>query len=86
MVHPQPLRRELPEEVKQLVASGCEIRLHGYAHEGAYQLTPVQGRDVLMRCIEIVQNLKGKKPVSYRALLYQLRESTLDLLEEFSFE
>jgi peptidoglycan/xylan/chitin deacetylase (PgdA/CDA1 family) len=75
-----------PEEVKQVVASGCEIGLHGYAHEGAYQLTPEQERDVLVKCIEISQNLTGKKPVGYRAPLYQLRESTLDLLEEFGFE
>lgn len=75
-----------PDEVKQVVASGCEIGLHGYAHEGAYQLTPDQERDVLTRCMEIAQNLTGKKPVGYRAPLYQLRESTLDLLEEFGFE
>lgn len=75
-----------PEEVKQVVASGCEVGLHGYAHEGAYQLTPEQERDVLVRCMEIAQSLTGKKPVGYRAPLYQLRESTLDLLEEFGFE
>ncbi|PLB48236.1 polysaccharide deacetylase family protein [Aspergillus steynii IBT 23096] len=75
-----------PDEVKQVVDSGCEIGLHGYAHEGAYQLTPEQERDVLVRCIEVAQGLTGKKPVGYRAPLYQLRESTLDLLEEFGFE
>ncbi|KAE8145206.1 putative xylanase/chitin deacetylase [Aspergillus avenaceus] len=75
-----------PDEVQQVVASGCEIGLHGYAHEGAYQLTVEQERDVLTRCIEIATNLTGKKPVGYRAPLYQLRESTLDLLEEFGFE
>ncbi|KAJ5161984.1 xylanase/chitin deacetylase [Penicillium capsulatum] len=75
-----------PEEVKQVVESGCEVGLHGYAHEGAYQLTPEQERDVLVRCIEISKKLTGKKPIGYRAPLYQLRESTLDLLEEFGFE
>lgn len=75
-----------PEEVKQVVASGCEVGLHGYAHEGAYQLTPEQERDVLIKCVDISQKLTGKKPVGYRAPLYQLRESTLDLLEEFGFE
>jgi len=75
-----------PAEVKQVVDSGCEIGLHGYAHEGAYQLTPEQERDVLVRCIDIAHTLTGKKPVGYRAPLYQLRESTLDLLEEYGFE
>ncbi|KAJ9218276.1 CAZyme family CE4 [Paecilomyces variotii] len=75
-----------PEEVRQVVESGCEIGLHGYAHEGAYQMTPAQERDVLERCIEISMKLTGKKPAGYRAPLYQLRESTLDLLEEYGFE
>lgn len=75
-----------PEEVQQVVNSGCEIGLHGYAHEGAYQLTVEQERDILTRCIEISTKLTGKKPVGYRAPLYQVRESTLDLLEEFGFE
>ncbi|XRM36828.1 hypothetical protein ABZX51_000313 [Aspergillus tubingensis] len=75
-----------PDEVQQVVDSGCEIALHGYAHEGAYQMTPEQERDVLVKCIDIAKKLTGKKPVGYRAPLYQLRESTLDLLEEFGFE
>lgn len=75
-----------PDEVQQVVESGCEIGLHGYAHEGAYQLTVEQERDVLVRCIEIATKLTGKKPVGYRAPLYQLRESTMDLLEEYGFE
>ncbi|EAW22333.1 SDR family oxidoreductase/polysaccharide deacetylase family protein [Aspergillus fischeri NRRL 181] len=75
-----------PDEVAQVVASGAEIGLHGYAHEGAYQMTPQQERDVLVKCIDIATRLTGKKPAGYRAPLYQLRESTLDLLEEFGFE
>ncbi|PWY90121.1 putative xylanase/chitin deacetylase [Aspergillus heteromorphus CBS 117.55] len=75
-----------PEEVQQVVESGCEIGLHGYAHEGAYQMTVQQERDVLVKCIEVATKLTGTRPVGYRAPLYQLRESTLDLLEEFGFE
>ncbi|KAL1963657.1 hypothetical protein VTN77DRAFT_7978 [Rasamsonia byssochlamydoides] len=75
-----------PDEVRQVVESGCEIGLHGYAHEGAYSLTVQQERDVLEKCIEIATRLTGKKPVGYRAPLYQVRESTLDLLEEYGFE
>lgn len=49
-------------------------------------MTPDQERDVLTRCIEIATRLTGEKPVGYRAPLYQVRELTLDLLEEFGFE
>lgn len=75
-----------PEEVQQVIDTGCEIGLHGYAHEGAYSLTVQQERDVLERCIEIMTKLTGKRPVGYRAPLYQVRETTLDLLEEYGFE
>lgn len=75
-----------PDEVTEVVKTGCEIGLHGYAHEGAYQLSPEQERDILVKCIEIATKLTGEKPIGYRAPLYQVRESTLDLLEEFNFE
>ena len=74
------------DKVAEIIETGCEIGLHGYAHEGAYQLSPEQERDVLEKCIDIFKKLTGNKPVGYRAPLYQVRESTLDLLEEYGFE
>jgi peptidoglycan/xylan/chitin deacetylase (PgdA/CDA1 family) len=74
-----------PAEFASIKASGAEIGLHGYCHEGAPQLTPTQERDVLEHCISLYQELVGKRPLGYRAPLYQLRESTVELLEEYSF-
>jgi peptidoglycan/xylan/chitin deacetylase (PgdA/CDA1 family) len=71
--------------VKEIVQSGAEIGLHGYAHEGAYQMTPAQERDVLVKCMEVAQRLTGKRVQGYRAPLYQLRETTVELLKEFGF-
>ncbi|KAL8710534.1 MAG: hypothetical protein Q9220_004967 [cf. Caloplaca sp. 1 TL-2023] len=75
-----------PAEVKQVVDSGCEIGLHGYSHEGAYQMTEQQEEDVLRKCIDLATNLTGKKPIGYRAPLYQIRETTIPLLEKYGFE
>ncbi|KAL8771295.1 MAG: hypothetical protein Q9209_003200 [Squamulea sp. 1 TL-2023] len=72
-----------PAEVKQIVDSGCEIGLHGYSHEGAYQMTKDQESDVLKKCVDLATNLTGKKPIGYRAPLYQIRETTIPLLEKF---
>lgn len=74
-----------PEQTRQILDSGCELGLHGYCHEGAPQLTEKQEREVLEKCIEVATSLTGKKPVGYRAPLYQLRESTIGLLEEHGF-
>ncbi|KAL8643734.1 MAG: hypothetical protein Q9210_007581, partial [Variospora velana] len=75
-----------PAEVKQIVQSGCEIGLHGYSHEGAHQMTEEQESDVLRKCIHLATELTGKKPIGYRAPLYQIRETTISLLEKNGFE
>ncbi|KAK4870511.1 hypothetical protein LT330_004859 [Penicillium expansum] len=71
--------------VKEIIKSGAEIGLHGYSHEGAYQMTPTQERDVLVKCMEVSQRLTGKRVRGYRAPMYQLRETTIELLREFEF-
>ncbi|KAK5074982.1 hypothetical protein LTR64_001187 [Lithohypha guttulata] len=75
-----------PEQTAAIVASGAEIGLHGYSHEGAYAMTVDQEKDVLEKCIALAAKLKkGKKPVGYRAPLYQIRETTVKLLQEHDF-
>ena len=74
-----------PEQTAQIVASGAEIGLHGYSHEGAYAMTVEQEKDVLEKCIDLATKLTGKKPVGYRAPLYQIRETTVKLLQEHDF-
>ena len=75
-----------PDQTRAVINSGAEIGLHGYSHESAYAMTPEQERDVLDRCIEIASSLQGgKKPIGYRAPLYEIRESTVMLLQERGF-
>ena len=74
-----------PKETKLIVDSGCELALHGYSHEGAMQMTVEQEKDVILKCIDLATKLTGKKPVGWRAPLYQIRESTFRLLEEYGF-
>lgn len=74
-----------PVQTKAIIASGCEVALHGYAHESAAQMTPEQERDVLEKCIKLVEKATGKRPRGYRAPLYQLKERTIALLQENGF-
>lgn len=75
-----------PKQTSAIVASGAEIGLHGYSHEGAYAMTVEQEKDVLEKCIELATKLKGgKRPAGYRAPLYQIRETTVKLLQEHDF-
>jgi NAD(P)-dependent dehydrogenase (short-subunit alcohol dehydrogenase family) len=73
------------EETKMIVDSGAEIACHGYAHEGGSQMTETQERDVIEKCVELATKLTGKKPIGWRAPLYQLREHTVKVLEEMGF-
>lgn len=75
-----------PDSVQKVVESGAEIGLHGYSHEGIYQMTPEQEQDVLVKCIEVATQLcGGKKPRGYRAPMYTIRETTVKLLREHGF-
>lgn len=74
-----------PQQAQEIVDSGAEIGLHGYSHEGAYAMTVQQEKDVLEKCIDLVTKLTGKKPTGYRAPLYQIRESTVQLLQDHDF-
>lgn len=75
-----------PSSAQKVVESGAEIGLHGYSHEGIYQMTPEQERDVLVKCIEVATKLcNGQKPRGYRAPMYTIRETTVKLLREFGF-
>lgn len=74
-----------PDTVQQVVKSGAEIGLHGYAHEGIYQMTVDQERDVLEKCIEVATKLCGKPPRGYRAPMYTIRKTTVEMLRKHKF-
>ncbi|KPI41315.1 Peptidoglycan deacetylase [Cyphellophora attinorum] len=75
-----------PTQAKAIAESGAEIGLHGYSHEGAYAMTVEQEEDVLKKCIELATVLRGgTRPVGYRAPLYQIRETTVRLLQKYEF-
>lgn len=75
-----------PNQARDIVASGAEIALHGYAHEGSGQMTASQEEEVLQKCISLIEGLTGKRPRGYRAPLYQLQERTIKLLQREGFE
>ncbi|CAG9939962.1 unnamed protein product [Clonostachys rosea f. rosea IK726] len=74
-----------PDAAKAVVEAGAEVALHGYAHEGIYQMTEEQEREVLLKCIDVATKLTGKKPKGYRAPMYTIRETTVKLLREHGF-
>ncbi len=66
-----------PDVCRMIVDAGCEVGLHGYAHEFNPTLGPDEERAVFARSIELVERLTGRHPAGYRAPSGDLTEQTV---------
>ena len=72
-----------PEQMKMIVDAGHEIVLHGYSHENPIAMTPRQEEEVLVKCIGLIEDLTGKKPVGYTAPWWEFSHVTNELLDKY---
>ena len=49
-------------------------------------MTPTQEEDVLVKCIELIERLSGKKPRGYVAPWWEMSASTAALLQKYGFK
>src|SRR5437763_2108946 len=56
-----------PTQMKMVADAGHEIGLHGYSHENPIAMTPEQEEAVLRRCIGLIGDPWGQRPVGYNA-------------------
>lgn len=56
-----------PEALREVVARGHDIAAHGYEHVRAYVQGPTEFRRDLARCVGVVEDVCGVRPVGYRA-------------------
>jgi len=69
-----------PEETKQIVAAGHEIGMHGYSHENPISMTPEQEEAVLVKCIDLIEGVCGRRPTGYVAPWWEFSNVTNELL------
>jgi peptidoglycan/xylan/chitin deacetylase (PgdA/CDA1 family) len=50
-----------------VVEDGHEIGIHGYSHENPIAMTEQQEEAVLVKCIDLVTQVAGKRPTGYVA-------------------
>jgi peptidoglycan/xylan/chitin deacetylase (PgdA/CDA1 family) len=74
-----------PDQVKAIVDGGHEIGAHGYSHENPIAMTPKQEKDVLLKSIELIEQVSGKPPRGYVAPWWEMSEATAGLLLENGF-
>ena len=74
-----------PKEMDMIVEQGHEIGAHGYLHENPIAMTENQEEDVLVKSVELIESLCGKKPTGYVAPWWEMSNSTAALLLKHGF-
>lgn len=75
-----------PQMIAQIQASGRhEIGIHGWIHERNANLPRDEEERLLVKAVERMTELVGKRPVGYRAPSWNFSDNTLELLMEMDF-
>ncbi len=71
-----------PEQTTMVVDAGHEIGVHGYTHENPIAMTREQEETILLRCIDLITDVSGKRPTGYVAPWWEFSPVTNELLLE----
>jgi peptidoglycan/xylan/chitin deacetylase (PgdA/CDA1 family) len=74
-----------PRQIEAVMAGGHEIGAHGYSHENPVHMTETQEADVLGRCVELIEQVSGRRPRGYVAPWWEMSSSTARLLLDHGF-
>lgn len=66
--------------MKMIVDAGHGIGAHGYSHENPIAMSAKQEEDVLLKSIELIEKISGKKPSGYVAPWWEFSNITNELL------
>jgi peptidoglycan-N-acetylglucosamine deacetylase len=75
-----------PEQIAMVVEAGHEIGAHGYSHANPIAMTPRQEEDVLLKCIDLIEKLSGRRPTGYVAPWWEFSNVTNELLLKQGFK
>jgi peptidoglycan/xylan/chitin deacetylase (PgdA/CDA1 family) len=75
-----------PTQTRMVAEARHEIGLHGYSHENPISMTPQQEEDVLARCIDLIQDVCGRRPTGYVAPWWELSNVTNELLVKYGIK
>ncbi len=75
-----------PDALTAIAGGGHEIGCHGDEHERVSELPPAEEERILVKSVETLARLTGRRPVGYRAPGWQLSAHTLELLARHGFD
>jgi peptidoglycan-N-acetylglucosamine deacetylase len=70
---------------RSIVEAGCEIGHHGYIHEHPTNLSRDEEEAVLVRGMDVIEQLTGERPRGYRSPAWEFSANTLELLTKHGF-
>jgi len=71
-----------PETIRQIVARGHEIGMHGWIHERNSQLTESQERDLMRKSYDTLREISGTRPVGIRTPSWDYSPWTMKIIRE----
>ncbi|MGW0810363.1 polysaccharide deacetylase family protein [Nonomuraea sp. NPDC002799] len=71
-----------PGEVRDYVAAGHEVAMHGWIHERNMTLDPADERDLALRAADTLERLGGVRPVGIRTPSWDFSDHTLAITRE----
>lgn len=74
-----------PSQIRNVVAAGHEIGVHGYSHEKPASLSEEQEIRVMEKAFGLVADISGRDPVGYSAPWWDPSERTISLLQKYGF-
>ncbi|MFH1573006.1 MAG: polysaccharide deacetylase [Acidobacteriota bacterium] len=81
---PAIVARLYPDTIRQIVAKGHEIGIHGWIHERNSLLTEEQERDLMQRSAAALEEISGVRPVGIRTPSWDYSPSTLKIIRELN--
>ncbi len=75
-----------PAAVETILEGGHEIAHHGYLHEHPNEMSRDEEHAGLVRSIEVIERMTGRRPRGYRAPSYRFSRHTLELLVAEGFD
>lgn len=77
---------QYPDAVDAILDGGHEIGHHGYLHEDPTQQTKSDQTADFEKALELFKKRLGKVPAGYRAPVYNINQTVIDLLVRHGFE
>jgi len=75
-----------PELVREISRRGHEIAHHGYSHKTPVELGEEEEVEELVKGIQSIESVTGKRPLGYRSPAWDLSDKTIELLLRHGFK